>query len=115
MRVRGVELRAGDVFLGAIVVEPLLTRLEAHDNGVTRSGIVFRRMLSRRTITAADVTAFGASAKMQPPSAPRQAFDASCPARLGRRIDTIPFGPHGFLLAVRDTWVALPNFYDVAV
>ena len=45
----------------------------------------------------ADVTAFGASAKMQPPSAPSQAFDATCSARLGRRVDTIPFGLHRLL------------------
>ena len=54
-------------------------------------------MLIWRIITAADVTAFGASAKMKPPSAPLQAFDATCSARLDRRVDTIPFGLHRLL------------------
>jgi hypothetical protein len=43
------------------------------------------------------VIAFGASAKMQPPSAQSQAFDATCSAWLGRRVDTIPFGLHRLL------------------
>jgi hypothetical protein len=46
-------------------------------------------MLIWRRIAAADVTAFGASAKMQPPSAHSQAFDATRSAWLGRRVDTI--------------------------
>jgi hypothetical protein len=43
------------------------------------------------------VTAFGASAKMQPPSAQSQAFDATCSAWLGRWVDTIPLGLHSLL------------------
>src|SRR4029077_4928033 len=43
------------------------------------------------------VTAFSASAKMKPPSAPLQAFDATCSARLDCRVDTIPFGLHRLL------------------
>src|SRR6516165_9544271 len=53
------------------------------------------------TITAADVTAFSASAKMQPPSAQSQAFDAACSVWLGRRIDTIPLGLHRLLSDLR--------------
>jgi hypothetical protein len=43
------------------------------------------------------VTAFGASAKMQPPSAKSQAFDTTCSACLGRWVDTIPLGFHRLL------------------
>ena len=41
--------------------------------------------------------AFGASAKMEPPSAQSQAFDATYSAWLGRWVDTIPLGLHGLL------------------
>jgi hypothetical protein len=97
MRVRSTKLRAGDELLGTIVVKPLLARLETRDYRVTRSGAVFRRMLIWRTVAAADVPAFGASAQMQPPSAQSQAFDATGSARLDCRIDTIPLRLHGFL------------------
>src|SRR5262245_60971668 len=52
---------------------------------------------------------------MEPPSAPSQAFDATCSAWLGRRIDIIPAGLHGLLSAVSDARIALSNFYNVAV
>ena len=97
MRVRSVKLRAGDEFFCTIVVKPPLARLEARDYRVTRSGAVFRCMLIWRTITAADVTTFGTSAKMQPPTACSQAFDATCSAWLGHRVDTIPLGLHRLL------------------
>ena len=90
MRVRSGKLRAGEGFLSTVVVKPMLAWLEARDYRVTRGGVVFRCVLTWGTIAAADVTAFGASAKMQPPSAPSQAFDAACSARLGRRVDAIP-------------------------
>ena len=47
------------------------------------------------------MTAFGASAKMQPPSAQSQAFDTTCSAWLGRWIDTIPLGFHRLLSDLR--------------
>ena len=40
------------------------------------------------------MTAFGASAKMKPPSAQSRAFDATCSAWLGRWANTIPLGLH---------------------
>jgi hypothetical protein len=95
--VRSLKLRAGDELLCTIVVKPLLARLETRDYRVTRSDAVFRRMLIWRTIAAADVSAFGASAKMQPPSAQSQAFDATCSAWLDRRVDTIPLRLHRLL------------------
>jgi hypothetical protein len=41
--------------------------------------------------------AFGASAKMQPPSAQSQAFDATCSTWLGCWVDTIPLRLHRLL------------------
>src|SRR5215469_4150343 len=68
------------------------------------------------------MAAFGASAKMQPPSAPGQAFEAACSARLGRRIDAIPVvhSLQGALmrrdgLAVSDARIALPKFDNIAI
>jgi hypothetical protein len=41
-----VKLRAGEEFLCTIVVKPPLARLEARDYRVTRSGEMFRCMLT---------------------------------------------------------------------
>lgn len=41
------------------------------------------------TLAAADMTAFGAAAKMEPPAAGRQAFHAAGAARLGQEIDAL--------------------------
>ena len=97
MRVRSGKLRAGEGFLSTVVVKPMLAWLEARDYRVTRGGVVFRCMLTWGTIAAADVTAFGASAKMKPPFARGHAFDATCSAWLGRCVDTIPNGLHKLL------------------
>jgi hypothetical protein len=97
MRVRSGKLRAGEGFLCTIVVKPPLARLETRDDRVTRSGEMFRCMLTWRTVTTADVTALRASAQMKPPSARAGAFDATRSARLDCRVDTIPFRLHGLL------------------
>src|SRR5579862_2725970 len=76
-------------------------------------------------------TAFGTSAKMEPPSPCSRAFDAAHLAWLGCRVDAIPLRLHSVssrsahghhrrldascCLAVSDAWVALPNFYNIAV
>jgi len=46
MRVRSGKLRAGEEFLCTIVVKPSLAVLETRDDRVTRSGVMFRRMLT---------------------------------------------------------------------
>src|SRR5438477_13149815 len=94
MRVRGVKLRAVEELSGAIVVKPSLGRLEARDDRVTRSRVVFRCMLAWRSITAADVPAFDTSAQMQPPPAHSRAFDAARSAWPGCGVDAIPLGLH---------------------
>ena len=115
MAVRSGNLRTGEGFFSTVVVKPMLARLEALDDRVPRGGEVFRCMLTWRAVAAADVTALRAPAKMKPPFACSGAFDAACSARLGRRVDTISFGLHRFLLAVSDARIALPDFYNVAV
>ena len=94
---RSGKIRTGKEIACAVVVKPPLPRLKTCDNRVVRSCVVFRCMLIWGIIIAADVTAFGASAKMQPPSALSQAFDATCSAWLNCWVDTIPLGLHGLL------------------
>src|SRR5690348_8437307 len=94
MRVRGVKLRAGEELSGTIVVKPSLARLEARDYRMTRSPVMFRCMLIWRSITAADVPAFDTSAKMQPPPALGQAFDATRSAWPGCEVDAVPLRVH---------------------
>jgi|SRR5580658_6019417 hypothetical protein len=55
-------------------------------------------MLAWRSIAAADVTAFGTSAQMQPPSVRCQAFDATCTAWFRVQIDAFSFTLHACLL-----------------
>jgi hypothetical protein len=99
--VRSLKPRAGEGFFSTEVVKPILARLEARDDRVPRGGVVFRCMPIWGTIAAADVTTFGASAKMKPPSALSQTFDATCSAWLGRRVDTIPLEFHRLLSEFR--------------
>jgi hypothetical protein len=97
MAVRGAKLRPLERFFRAIVVKPVLARLEARDDRVAGGSVVFRCMLIWRTITAADVTTLGASAKMEPPRTGRRAFDAAGSAWLCRLVDTVPLGFHTLL------------------
>src|SRR5579863_6108427 len=46
MRLRGVKLRTVEEFLRTIVIKPMLAGLEARDDRVTRSGVVFRCVLT---------------------------------------------------------------------
>ena len=94
MRVRGVKLRAVEELARAIVVKPSLVRLEARDDRVPRSRVVSRCMLTWRSITAADVTAFDTSAQMQPPPARSRAFEAARSAWPGCGVDAILFRLH---------------------
>jgi hypothetical protein len=61
---------------------------------------MFRRMLIWRTITAADMTALGASAKMEPPSASRQAFNTTRTARHGQLVDAFSRSLHAASILV---------------
>jgi hypothetical protein len=82
------QVRTGKEVARSIIIKPSLACLETRDDRVASGCIVFRCMLTWRIIAAADVTTFGASAKMQPPTAGRQAFNTAGPTRLGRGINT---------------------------
>src|SRR5271169_1371771 len=55
---------------------------------------------------SSDVPAFGASAKMQPPSAQSQAFDATCSAWRDCRVDTVPLRLHRLLSDFLLLWLS---------
>ena len=95
MRLRRRKVGTGEDFLRAIIEKPALARFEAPDDRVARRGVVFGGVLVRRTVAAADMTAFGTSAEMKPPVAAGQAFDAAGAARQGFRVDAIFFRFHG--------------------
>lgn len=83
MRVRRSQLRACDHRPRFVIVEPILTRLEAGNDRMPRLGRVLRCMLARRTVAATDVSALRAPPQMQPPAIRRrQAFHAPIAARL---------------------------------
>jgi hypothetical protein len=90
--VRRVQRRAVEILLRTIIVEPALAPLEAGDDRVTRCGVVFAGMLIGRVITAADMAALCAAAKMQPPRALGHAFETACAAWLHCRVDTVALG-----------------------
>ena len=59
-----------------VVVEPILTRLEAGDDGMPPCRML-GRMLTRRTVAATDVPTLRTPTEMEPPAfRRRQAFDA---------------------------------------
>jgi hypothetical protein len=76
-------------FCGAVIIEPAFTFLEACNNRVAGILIVLRGMLVRRVIAAANVSAFGAPAEVQPPAVLRQALDATRTARFSCWINTV--------------------------
>ncbi len=94
MRVRAGQLGTVKSFSRSIVVEPILPRLEAIDDRMAGFRAVLRRMLARRTVAAADVPAFGASAQVQPPSVCSQALDATRTAWFRVQIDSFSFTLH---------------------
>src|SRR5689334_612181 len=81
------ELRAVVGLLGLVAVEPVLTRLEALDERVSRSRSVRGRVLHGRGVAAADMPALRAPAQVHPPAARGLALDAAFPARRHRRVD----------------------------
>ncbi len=58
-----------------VIVEPILTRLEAGNDRMPRCRRMFGCMLTRRTVTASDVPTFRTPTEMKPPTFRRpQAF-----------------------------------------
>jgi hypothetical protein len=99
MRARAGQLRTLKSLSRSVIVEPVLAGLEAIDDGVAGCRVMLRRMLAWRAIAAANVTAFSASAQMQPPAVRFQAFEATCTAWFRVQIDSFPFTLHACLLS----------------
>jgi hypothetical protein len=74
------EARALEELVGGVAPEPIFTRLEASDDGVTRRACVSGRMLTGRVVTTSNVSALGTPSEMKPPPAGRKALHAPCPA-----------------------------------
>jgi len=71
-----------------VIIEPILTRLEAGDDRMPRCRRMLGCMLTRRTVAAADVSTLRTATKMKPPaSRRRQAFDTPKAARLRSGVD----------------------------
>ena len=71
-----------------VIVEPVLTRLEAGNDRMPCRRRMPGRMLTWRTVTASDVPTLRTPAEMKPPASPRcQAFDTSVATWLRRGVD----------------------------
>src|SRR5580704_13184917 len=81
MGMRTCQLRTFDLSAGAIVIEPILARLEAGDHRVSGDVKMLAGVLVRRRIATADVPAFGAASQVQPPTISRQALDTAVSTR----------------------------------
>jgi hypothetical protein len=72
-----------------VIVEPILTRLEAGNDRMPRCRGMLGCMLARRTVAASDVPALRAPAEMKPPTfRRRQAFHTPIAARLRSGVDS---------------------------
>ena len=82
MRVRRKQLHTVDHPLLLVIVEPVLTRLEAGNDRMPRRRRMLRCMLARRTVAASDVPTLRTAAQMKPPTIRRrQALNASVATR----------------------------------
>src|SRR5579871_3155565 len=89
MRTWRKQLHTLDRSLLLVIVEPILTRLEAGDDRVPRFRRMLGRMLARRTVAATDVSTLRTPTEVKPPASRRcQAFDAPATARLRNGIDS---------------------------
>lgn len=87
---RGSQLRALEVLVAHVVVEPLLTGLEAVDDGMLPRRRMLARVLRGGLVAAADVAALDPSAQMEPPAVGgREALDAARSAGRDGRVDRV--------------------------
>ena len=68
MRMRRKQAPALDDPLFLIIIKPILTRLEAGNDRMPGCRRMLGRMLARRAVAATDVSTFGTSAEMKPPT-----------------------------------------------
>jgi hypothetical protein len=71
------EARSFDVFVRAIVPEPVFAWLEAADDGMTGRARMRGRVFLERVVTTPDMTALGAPPQVQPPTTCRETLDAA--------------------------------------
>jgi hypothetical protein len=89
MRMRRKQPHALDHRPLLVIVEPILTRLEAGNDRMPRCRGMFGCMMARRTVAASDVPALRAPAEMKPPTfRRRQAFHTPIAARLRSGVDS---------------------------
>ena len=86
---RAGQRRAIEDLAAAIVVEPVLARLEADDDRVPGLREVGGSALVGRGVAAPDTAAFGTPIEVPPPLAGNQACGATVPTGHGCRMDTI--------------------------
>jgi hypothetical protein len=86
------ELRSVEVVAVRVVVEPLFSWLVALDDGMPGVAGMVGGVLRRRVVTAADVPAEGAAAKVEPPAARSLTLFATGSARRHGRVDRIEVG-----------------------
>lgn len=77
------------VVLAVVVPEPVLTGLEAPDDGVTRLTSMSTCVLAGRAVAATDHTACGTPPEVEPPPVGLQAFRTAGAARFDRGIDQL--------------------------
>jgi hypothetical protein len=91
--VQGMVLGGGQVWpvvklLALVVPEPAFSRLKASDNAVPGVASMLRGVLARRSVTTADMTTFGTTPQVEPPSFSGEALDAAAATRWRRRINS---------------------------
>jgi hypothetical protein len=98
-----------------VIVEPILTRLEAGNDRMPRCCNMLGCMLTWRTVAASDVPAFRASAEMEPPTfRRRQAFHTPISAWLRSGVDSALISLHfRFILTFDVTSFRLPTHRPV--
>ena len=111
MRARRGQLNAVDNRVLRIVVEPVFTRFKTGNHRMPTQMKVPGRVLARRGIATAYVSAFGATPQVQPPATARQTLEAAVSGWLYRRIDTSRVPVRLVLHAARSRQVQLRGFY----
>src|SRR5690348_15408547 len=81
------ECRTVKKLLARVIPEPVLTGLEALDDGMTAVGRMPAGVLGRRRVAAADVTAGRTTPKVEPPASRCEALEAACAARQRTGVD----------------------------
>src|ERR1700754_941602 len=92
MAVRRRQFGAAEHRFRDEVVEPVLTRLEALDHGMSGLVGMLAGVLVQRVVAAADVAALRAAAQVEPPAAGRLAFDAAGSTRRHAGVDALALG-----------------------